>query len=270
MKKNTKVYTGLAVATVLSLTAASQQVFAADSTTPETTVQEVKTPELVPYKTVVKINYVPGYGIAVWDAPGNGHVVPGKNLKTGTKWKTGGYVTVNGVKWYNLGGKQWISEKYADEVTTPVKSQITVYAVKGIGVIHNTTGNGAIIWDAPEGNKTSRTLREGSKWKVFKVAVNANGMYYNLGGNQWVQEKYLDFSIRQDDPNAKYEIAVNKVVKITNPDGVKVYTSPTFGGKETGQVLKSGSSWKVSYELNNGFLWQKVGTNQWIQAYLTI
>lgn len=204
LKKNTKVYTGLAVATVLSLTAASQQVFAADSTTPETTVQEVKTPELVPYKTVVKINYVPGYGIAVWDAPGNGHVVPGKNLKTGTKWKTGGYVTVNGVKWYNLGGKQWISEKYADETKGEIQTGVTISNQQGVGVVYNTTA-GANIWNAPEGKMTNRILKVGSKWKIFKVALGRSGTYYNLGGNQWVLGKYLDVSTIRDGTNTSLQ-----------------------------------------------------------------
>ena len=269
MKNNTKVYTGLAIATLLSLSAVSQQVSAADSTTTDKTVQKANTPELISNKTVVNINYVPGYGIAVWDAPGNGHVVPGKNLKTGTKWKTGGYVTVNGVKWYNLGGKQWISEKYADETKGEIQTGVTISNQQGVGVVYNTTV-GANIWNAPEGKMTNRILKVGSKWKIFKVALGRSGTYYNLGGNQWVLGKYLDVSSNDESSATKYVMPVKKVIKITNSAGVKVFNSPEANGVWTGQVLKSGSSWKVSYELNNGFLWQKVGTNQWIQAYLTI
>ncbi|KRL63395.1 hypothetical protein FC23_GL000635 [Lactobacillus psittaci DSM 15354] len=65
----------------------------------------------------------------------------------------------------------------------------------------------------------------------------------------------------------RFDISVNEILKVTNKQGLKVYSSPNGDGKLTGQVLPYGSSWKVSRELNNGYLWLKVGTNQWIIGY---
>ena len=63
-------------------------------------------------KGVKRVNYAPGYGIAVWNSPYDGRKATGKTLKTGTAWKTFKEVTVNNQVWYNLGGNQWMSGQY--------------------------------------------------------------------------------------------------------------------------------------------------------------
>lgn len=63
-------------------------------------------------KGVVKINYVPGYGIMIWkNAGGTGAL--NKYLKHGTYWRVLSRAVVNGHTWYNLGGNQWLDSKYA-------------------------------------------------------------------------------------------------------------------------------------------------------------
>ncbi|QEU46288.1 hypothetical protein FMM01_02785 [Schleiferilactobacillus harbinensis] len=63
-------------------------------------------------KGVVKINYVPGYGIMIWkNAGGTGAL--NKYLKHGTYWRLLSRAVVNGHTWYNLGGNQWLDSKYA-------------------------------------------------------------------------------------------------------------------------------------------------------------
>lgn len=61
----------------------------------------------------LRINYVPGYGIAVWTQPAGKNYVKGKKLKHNTNWKFFKTVQINGRTWYNLGGNQWIDGKYA-------------------------------------------------------------------------------------------------------------------------------------------------------------
>lgn len=61
---------------------------------------------------VVTINYVPGYGIAVWNNYQNGHTT-GKYLQHGDSYKTFGTAQDSqGNTWYNVGGNQWIMAKY--------------------------------------------------------------------------------------------------------------------------------------------------------------
>lgn len=62
------------------------------------------------FRGVGRINYVPGYGIAVWR--NDGSRIAGKYLAHGSAWQLYAKKTVNGVTWYNLGGDQWISGQY--------------------------------------------------------------------------------------------------------------------------------------------------------------
>jgi hypothetical protein len=64
-------------------------------------------------KGVLKINYVRGYGIAVWNNYTGGATIAGKKLADGTSWKYFGTASYNGHTWYNLGGNQWIDGRYA-------------------------------------------------------------------------------------------------------------------------------------------------------------
>ncbi|MHA3066830.1 SLAP domain-containing protein [Lacticaseibacillus saniviri] len=64
--------------------------------------------------TKVKINYVPGYSIRVWSFNTAGKAtMTSKALKHGTTWRVLGSKTdKSGTAWYNLGGNQWIQQKY--------------------------------------------------------------------------------------------------------------------------------------------------------------
>ena len=63
---------------------------------------------------VVTIQYVPGYGIAVWNsASGDRQIVRRAVLRHGTQWQIYRRAVVNGRTWYNLGGNQWIDGGFA-------------------------------------------------------------------------------------------------------------------------------------------------------------
>ncbi|MFT8338265.1 MucBP domain-containing protein [Schleiferilactobacillus harbinensis] len=63
---------------------------------------------------VVTIQYVPGYGIAVWNsASGDRQIVRRAVLRHGTQWQVYRRAVVNGRTWYNLGGNQWIDGGFA-------------------------------------------------------------------------------------------------------------------------------------------------------------
>lgn len=81
-----------------------------------TAAEEVPTEEKV--SGVVQINYVPGYGIQVWDSYKDGKIVrdangKAKKLAHGTAWKVFKKITIKGTTYYNLGGNQWVSDDYA-------------------------------------------------------------------------------------------------------------------------------------------------------------
>ena len=58
---------------------------------------------------VVTINARPDYGVAIWTVPGKTRT--SRYLKNGTSWKFFKVAMINGEKWYNLGGNQWVPAK---------------------------------------------------------------------------------------------------------------------------------------------------------------
>ncbi|BDR58431.1 C39 family peptidase [Xylocopilactobacillus apicola] len=76
-------------------------------------------------KSYVTVGYEPGYGIAVYQAPGFGNtLVSGLYLQNGTTWKVVGQRQVDGKTWYEVGTNQWVP---ADNV---VPGQINATSVK--------------------------------------------------------------------------------------------------------------------------------------------
>lgn len=62
---------------------------------------------------VVKVKYVPGYSIAVWNKATAGKAFTGQKLKHGTSWKYSAKYYINGTTWYKVGANQWIDGTYA-------------------------------------------------------------------------------------------------------------------------------------------------------------
>lgn len=71
--------------------------------------------------TKVKINYVPGYGINIWDNYNGGHFT-GQRAQHGTAWNVLDQKTdKKGRVWYQVGPNQWIMAQY----TTPAGNTVT-------------------------------------------------------------------------------------------------------------------------------------------------
>lgn len=95
---------------------------------------------------VVKINYVPGYGIMIWkNAGGTGAL--NKYLKHGTSWRVTSRAVINGHTWYNLGGNQWLDSKYAiltsNETRSPKTYQKNIFVDETPGGGSTSTGSGS-------------------------------------------------------------------------------------------------------------------------------
>ena len=72
----------------------------------------------------------------------------------------------------------------------PITGVATVHYVKGYGIqIWNGYKEGKGIVKDAKGH--AKKLMDGSKWKVFAVANYAGHTYYSLGGNQWIDGKYV-------------------------------------------------------------------------------
>ncbi|KRM72436.1 SLAP domain-containing protein [Lacticaseibacillus brantae] len=162
-------------------------------------VKPVVTSASVAAKGVVTINYVKGYGVALWNSPdANRKPVANRTLATGSAWKYFATKTVNGQLWYQLGNNQWVSGKYAIEktVSTPAPETPSYQPVTGTATIRYVKGYGVALWTNYTAAKkviTGRKLLDGTKWHVTQVAGIGSQVWYNLGGNQWVDGRYVTF-----------------------------------------------------------------------------
>lgn len=143
---------------------------------------------VIAMKGVGYINYVPGYGINVWNAPHG--IFTGQRLLHATAWKISQKaVNSKGEVYYCVGKNQWIDGQYVS--FSPVSS---MQALKGMVTINYVPGYGVNLWKSASttGGYYDRKLAHGSKWKVMG---QENG-FYNVGKNQWIQAKYAKFQAR--------------------------------------------------------------------------
>lgn len=166
--KRTALFTTLAVALGVGITTtATHTVSAAD-------------------QGVGTVNYVKGFGIALWKQPGAQPTA--RRLTADTSWLvSAGQKAANGRYYFNLGGSQYVDSAYFD-LNTESSSQ----SLNGVGRVFYTPGFGIALWNAPNGKAIAgRTLPHWSAWKITSRKVVNGQSWYELGRNQWIQGKYF-------------------------------------------------------------------------------
>lgn len=64
-------------------------------------------------EVIARINYIPGYSIAVWNNYGPDRQLTGQKLKHGTTWQFfKKVIDSSGNSWHQVGAQQWISGDY--------------------------------------------------------------------------------------------------------------------------------------------------------------
>lgn len=192
-----------------------------------------------------------------------------KTLKQGTNWKYFVKKTVNGQTWYNLGGDQWVLGAQLKEVSANSQTSSNIESesndLTGVAIVTYKTP--IVVWATPGANPTKRYLPRNSAWKYFKVVTTKDGQnWYNLGGNQWTPQKYVNYG---QDPHIDHIAPVipKGTVATVSKGGARVYVGQyTPNEKATNRILPAGSRWKVFDSKNYGVLMYNVGGNQWIRA----
>ncbi|KRO15148.1 SLAP domain-containing protein [Lacticaseibacillus saniviri] len=138
----------------------------------------------------VLINYIPGYAIAVWNSPNssNQHVT-GKFLKHGTQvnYTATDRNSNNGIVWYQIGKNQWIKSAYIAPFGSLAKTNVRSLTVTYV------PGYSIAVWNSPLNSRKAlaKKLKNGSTWKTYSAAQVGQDLWYNLGGNQWVNVHYI-------------------------------------------------------------------------------
>ena len=120
------------------------------------------TPPTPPFaKTVGTVQYVPGYGIAVWNSDQPNRRPTGQVLAHGTRWQVLGHSVVNGEDWYNLGGNQWVAGQYlrlanADSLKANADSLLNNQNFSGVALAYS---HGKVVFQQGYGgNRDLSTL----------------------------------------------------------------------------------------------------------------
>lgn len=155
---------------------------------------------------VATVNYVPGYGIAVWTAP-NGKTT-GKYFGHGTSWKVSAMAEYNGNTWYKVGTNQWINGRYlklSDTINVPTEninngnngnnsgSNTNEEKLPGVITVNYVPGYYVYLRDG-KGKMQQQRLIHGSKWKAFSKKTINGKTFYKLGSDkQWIESRYVKF-----------------------------------------------------------------------------
>lgn len=138
----------------------------------------------------IVVKYVGNYSINVWNGYGSGMRFSGQRIKNGTKHSVVQVAVKDGKTWYNLGNNRWIDGNY---VAYYPKSNYQAPSQKqGVIRVKYRPNYSINIWTSPTNPRwTGKRLKHGTSWRYF-ATVQANGRtWYNLGGSQWIDGKYV-------------------------------------------------------------------------------
>lgn len=169
---------------------------------------------------VVTVNYVPNYGIAVWDKTSSDRHITGQKLKHATSWKViDSAYDAQGNKWYDLGKDQWVMAKYvraglhsvdpnvrfdyvAPTTTTTQAPQVsysqaaTTYTTNNSGYSNynsNATGSEAAAkaWIAARESGGSYSARNGQYVGKYQLSASYLGGDYSAANQERVADNYV-------------------------------------------------------------------------------
>ncbi|MCR1894451.1 peptidoglycan-binding protein LysM [Lactobacillus rodentium] len=132
--------------------------------------------------TAVTINYVPGYGIAVWSNYQGGHTT-GQYLKHGNSYKVIATATdAQGNTWYDLGLNQWIMAKYTID-----SAKVATASTQAISSSEQAAKN----WIANRESGGSYTARNGQYVGKYQLSASYLHGDYSPANQERVADNYV-------------------------------------------------------------------------------
>lgn len=100
-----------------------------------------------------------------------------------------------------MGGNQWVAGNKGtfNQASTPPpatgggssvgEGEVTDF--RAVAQINYVPNYGVVMWTGAGRVIPGRVLKHGTRWAVFKAKKINGQTYYNLGGDQWLQGKYV-------------------------------------------------------------------------------
>ena len=151
--------------------------------------------------------------------------------------------------------------------TNPSTQIARTYQLKGIATVTYKTP--IVVWSHPGQHPIHKYLPRHSSWQYYKVVETADGeTWYNLGGNQWVPGKYINFNQDPAIGRPAPVVSNRSVATVSATHGARIYKNVSVAGGQkavaTNRVLPRGSRWKIFATINNGVPAYNLGGNQWV------
>ncbi len=139
--------------------------------------------ELIPINRLGYVNYVPNYGVRVFDDYGDEATATGDYIDTGSQWMIL-YTAfdTHGREWYCIGTNQWVQAAYI--VFEPNK---LLQSLNFNARVKEKNGTRLYLGYGKLAVYSGRILAQNSDWKIFGEVKSDGVFWYNLGGNQWVE-----------------------------------------------------------------------------------
>jgi hypothetical protein len=221
------------------------------------------------YSGVITVNYVGPGKVAIWDSPWAHRHTTGKFMANGSAYNAYGKATdESGKTWYNLGGNQWVSAQY---VALDKAKDYAYQKVRGIGTTKVDKGKIA-LWNRPSFNGSiTRMINPGTRWQIYGEASGGSTTWYDLGGSQWIDGQYMDFSAANAvEPKPVGGDSDSNDTSSDTSDTVWSYNSPGIWNTRVKQYTTGNQVTIYGQGTAGGATWYNIGTNEWLAAdYLT-
>ncbi|PMD71443.1 SLAP domain-containing protein [Companilactobacillus nuruki] len=206
-------------------------------------------------------------GGTVYDA--NGYAT-NRVLPNGSSWKIANIATINGERYLQVGGNEYIKEAGATQSddnipqtnSSTATNTSTPSSTNRVGMI---MGGDTAVVDA-NGKSTGITLPNLSSWQLGQDVLTINGTnYYQVATNEYVPVSSVHVQGTNDyQPSTPAENGqanpISTTITLINSSQVL-----DDNGNDTGKTLPAGSSWHADQsKVMHNYVYYRVATNEWI------
>lgn len=217
------------------------------------------------YTGVITINYVGPGDVAIWDSPWSGRHVTGSYMANGRAYNVYAKATDESSRtWYNLGGNQWVDSQY---VALDKSKDYAYEKVRGIGTAKVDKGKIG-LWTRPNGNGSiTRFINSGTRWQVYgQASGGGSSTWYDLGGNQWIDGQYMDFSAANDVEPKPVGGSSDDSDQDTTVGTVWSYSAPGTWNTKVKQYSSGDQVTIYGQGTAGSETWYSIGANEWLNA----